>query len=374
MTYTRRRFVAGALGAALLGPAACTRSPRTRPKANGGNSAARPPDQSRLGVALLGLGGYSSEQLAPALERTRHCSLRGIVTGSPAKIPLWQERYGISDKSVYSYESLPRIANDDAIDVVYVVVPTSLHAKYAIMAANAGKHVWCEKPMAMTVSECQQIIDACRANGVKLSIGYRMHHEPNTQTVMQYAKSKAYGAVRAVRAQAGYAGGGGSGWRLDRSMGGGALYDMGVYAINAIRYGTAEMPVRVRRALSSTTRPEIFVKADETTEFELELPSGVLASGRTSVGEDINSLRVDCAEGWYELEPLQPYNGVRGRTSDGKPLDQKIDSQQARQMDDDALAIIEKRAVMVPGEEGLRDIRIVEAILASIQSGREVAI
>ena len=108
--------------------------------------------QKKLGVALLGLGGYATNNLAPALMQTKHIELRGIVTGSPEKIPVWKEKYGIKDQNVYSYETLPEIANNEDIDVVYIVTPTFLHKKYAVMAANAGKHVFCEKPMAMTVS------------------------------------------------------------------------------------------------------------------------------------------------------------------------------------------------------------------------------
>lgn len=325
-----------------------------------------------LGVALVGLGKYSEEQLAPALQRTRHCKLRGIVTGSPHKIPAWQKRYKIPDRNVYSYETLPRIADNPDIDVVYVVVPPSLHAKYAVMAARAGKHVWCEKPMAVTVAECQQIIDACHKNKVRLAIGYRMHHEPNTRTVIEYARSQPYGAIQRVEARAGF-GGGSRGWRLQKSMGGGALYDMGVYCTNAIRYSTGLEPLRVTRAAQVPARKGADA-ADQSTEFELELPNGIVALGRTSFVESMNRLRVDCAGGWYELSPMQSYTGVQGRTSDGKRLNQHIDSQQARQMDDDALAILEGKPTLAPGEDGLADIRVVEAIVRAAESGRSVSL
>ena len=138
------------------------------------------------------------------------------------KIERWQKEHAIADRNVYDYESLPRIADNPDIDVVYVVVPTALHAKYAIAAAEAGKHVWCEKPMAMTVEECQRIIDACKAQRVSLSIGYRMQHEPNTRTVMQLARDKPYGAIKSIRAVAGGPTDGDTGWRMQRHMGGGA--------------------------------------------------------------------------------------------------------------------------------------------------------
>jgi glucose-fructose oxidoreductase len=241
------------------------------------------------------------------------------------------------------------------------------------MAAEAGKHVWCEKPMAMTVQECGSIIDACKKNGVSLSIGYRMHHEPNTRTVMDFARDKPYGAIKDLRAVVADHSDGEPTWRMVKAMGGGALYDLGVYAINGIRYASGEEPVRVRSARQWSSRPQ-FSEVDEHTEFELELPSGVVAYGKASRGDSGNELRVTCERGWYELSPMQSYTGVKGRTSDGRALDQQIDSQQAQQMDNEAQAILEGRPPVVPGEEGLRDIRIVQAIMQAAASGEPVLI
>ena len=92
----------------------------------------------KLGVALVGLGYYSRDLFAPALQLTDHCYLAGIVTGSPEKIPTWQKKYAIPDGNVYNYENMHTIANNDEIDVVYIVLPTALHAKFATIAANAG--------------------------------------------------------------------------------------------------------------------------------------------------------------------------------------------------------------------------------------------
>ncbi len=324
----------------------------------------------KLGIALVGLGGYSTHQLAPALQLAQYCELRGIVTGSPEKIPQWQKQYGIADKNVYSYKNLHKIAENPDIDVVYIVVPTFLHAKYAIIAANAGKHVWCEKPMAMTVRECQSIIDACQKNKVKLSIGYRMQHEPNTRTMINWAQEKPYGAINKVIAKAGYAGSGAplGDWRMDRSKGGGALYDMGVYPINAARFTTGKEPIAVS-AQHENSRPGLFKKADETTNLQLDFGDGLTAFCETSVGKQYNILRVECEKGWYQVEPMQSYTGVRGDTSDGKQLNKQVVNQQTAQMDDDALAIINNTPVMVPGEDGLNDIRIVEAALKSAAAG-----
>ncbi|HBX65288.1 MAG TPA: glucose-fructose oxidoreductase, partial [Balneolaceae bacterium] len=155
-----------------------------------------PRKKDKLGVALVGLGSYASGLLAPGLQMTQHCELKGIVTGSPHKIPRWQERYGIADGNVYNYQNMHEVANNDEIDVIYIVLPTGLHAKYAIIGAEAGKHVWCEKPMTKTVDDCQALINAANKSKVQLTIGYRMQHEPNTQTIIKYGKEKTYGAVK----------------------------------------------------------------------------------------------------------------------------------------------------------------------------------
>ncbi len=328
----------------------------------------------QLGVCLVGLGNYSGTVLAPALQLTKHCKLTGIVTGSPEKIPKWQKKYGIPDQNVYSYDTMHEIANNPNIDVIYIVVPTGLHAKYAINAANTGKHVWCEKPMAKTEKECQAIIDACAKNKVKLSIGYRMQHEPNTQKIIGWADTKPYGKIKTVRAEIGYnVANPGKTWRLDAALGGGTMYDLGVYALNAARYSTGEEPISVS-ALQMTTRPKIFTETDETTHFTLTFPSGAIAHGKTSIGKSMHELYVDCDHGWYSLAPFSMYSGVQGKTSDGKFLNTYIENQQAQQMDDDALAIMNNTSVIVPGTEGIKDIRIVEAIYKAAQTNKTIAL
>ncbi|HRN56095.1 MAG TPA: Gfo/Idh/MocA family oxidoreductase [Agriterribacter sp.] len=329
--------------------------------------------KEQLGVALVGLGYYSTDLLAPALQLTRHCRLTGIVTGTPAKAKRWQEQYRIPKKNTYNYHRFDDIANNPDIDVVYVVLPPSMHAEYAIKAADAGKHVWCEKPMALTAAECRSMIDACKKNNVKLSIGYRMRHEPNTQRIIQFRKDKTYGAVTQVSARAGYFDSRTDHWKQKKEMGGGSMYDMGVYPLNAARYTTGEEPIAVT-AKQSTTRPDIYKEVDETMQFMLEFPGGAIAECETSFGKNINRLHVTCTKGWYTLEPFQAYGGIRGTTSDGKTLNAAIPNQQARQMDEDALAILQNTPVLVPGEEGLKDIKVVEAVYRSVQENRRVLI
>lgn len=331
------------------------------------------PVQNKIGVALAGLGYYSTDLLAPAFQFTEHCYLAGIVTGSPEKAARWQKQHNIPDKNIYNYQNFDSIANNPEIDVVYVVLPPSMHLEYVLRAANAGKHVWCEKPMALTVAECQQMINACEKNKVQLTVGYRMQHEPNTRTMMDFAKNKPYGAMQKLSASAGYTEGRTNHWKLQKAMGGGATYDMGVYCINAARYVTGLEPVSVQ-AVQSTNRPQIYTEVDETMQFDLEFPGGIQAVCETSFGKGMNNLQVDCANGWYKMAPFQSYSGIDGVTSDGKLLNAKIPNQQAKQMDDDALAILRKTPVLVTGREGMMDIKVVEAIQRSVKEGKRVMI
>ncbi len=329
-----------------------------------------------LGVALVGLGYYSTDLLAPALQLTQHCKLTGIVSGTPSKINRWQKQYNIPDSNVYNYQNFDKIANNPDIDVVYVVLPPFLHSEYTIRAANAGKHVWCEKPMAMTATECQSMIDACRKNKVQLTVGYRMQHEPNTQQIIRYGREKTFGKVQFVTASAGFRAPWqrrDDHWRMDRSKGGGAMYDMGVYSLNAARYAVGEEPISVL-AQELTDEPGRFSHADETTLFQLEFPGGALANCMTSFGVNINSLEITANNGWYRLHPFQSYSGVRGVTSRGDILQASPENQQAKQMDGDALSILNGTRPIVPGEEGKRDISILEAIQKSAREGKRVVL
>ena len=330
--------------------------------------------KSRLGVALVGLGYYSTDLLAPALQHTKNCYLAGIVTGTPRKAEAWKNEHNIPEKNIYNYDNFDDIANNPDIDVVYVVLPPSMHKEYTIRAANAGKHVWCEKPMAMTETECQEMIDACQKNKKTLAIGYRLHHEPNTQEYRSIVKQHLLGKVKGLECAAGYRENRTDHWKQQKEMGGGVLYDMGVYAIQGARLGTDMEPVAILSAKTSTTRPEIYKNGlDETTEAQLEFPGGVIANIKTSFGENINFLNISCEKGEIKMAPYSAYAGVKGSSPLGEinhPY--QVPWQQAKQMDDDALSIIQGKPMLVPGEEGLRDIRIVEAIYKSADSGQRV--
>jgi len=334
----------------------------------------------RIGVALVGLGHYSRDLLAPALQLTKHCRLAGLVTGSPGKLPEWQARYDIPDRNVYSYDDFHRIADNPDIDAVYIVTPNHVHKPLTLVAASAGKHVWCEKPMAMDAAEGEAMVKASRDNRVQLAIGYRMQHEPNTRRFMAMARERPFGRILKLRADAGWFGwrdGADDAWRLDPVRGGGAMYDMGVYCVNAARYSTGLEPLAIS-ATDETARRDVFKAVDETMRFRLEFPGDIVAECVTSFGRNLNTLQVDCERGWYAMSPFQGYEGNAGRASDGTVFEPQLGRRprmQAEQMDQDALAILGNTAPRAPGEEGVADMRVLDAAFASARDeGKRVEI
>ena len=327
--------------------------------------------ENKLGIALVGLGSYAGGQLAPALTETEDCYLAGIVTGTPSKIPAWKERYNIPDQNIYNYQTFDSIKDNKAIDIVYVVLPNSMHAEYVIRAAKAGKHVICEKPMAITVEDCDRMIAACKQAGKMLSIGYRLHFEPHNREMVRLAREQVFGKLNKMTAGFGFRPPAGV-WRLKKELsGGGPLMDVGIYCIQGFCYVSGHEPVAVTAQEGPKTDREKFNEVEESLTWQFEMPGGVMASGKTSYGENMNYLRGEAERGWFQLSPAYSYSGIRGEKSDG-PIGFPQVNQQARQMDDFAQAIKANRPTPVPGEMGKRDVRLLQAIYESMRTGKRV--
>jgi predicted dehydrogenase len=326
----------------------------------------------KLGVALVGLGKYSSGELAPALQQTQHCYLAGIVTGEPSKADDWKKKYDIPDKNIYNYQTFDNIKDNRNIDIIYVVLPNSMHAEYVVRAAKAGKHVICEKPMALNVEECDRMIQACKEAGVMLSIGYRLHFEPHNREMMRLGKEKSYGDIKKITAKHGMAST--EGWRLDKELaGGGPLMDVGIYCVQGARYTTGLEPIAVTAKFGPRTNPEMFKEVEQSISWQMEFPGGVIADCDSSYAEQMNLLRADTEKGWFQLSPAFSYRGLKGETKDGK-MDFPQVGQQALQMDDFAQAIKFKRPTPVPGEMGKQDVKILQAIYRAAETGQRVEI
>lgn len=329
-------------------------------------------NQKRIGIALVGLGYYSTDILAPALQETKTAYLAGIVTGTPEKEKVWAEKYNIPKKNIYNYQNFDEIASNPEIDIVYIVLPNSMHKEFTIRAANAGKHVICEKPMAINAQECREMIAACERNKVGLSIGYRMQYELHTQEIMRMGQKKEFGNIQHISCGAAFRNNNFNHWKWDRKMGGGAMMDMGVYPLQAARYVTGMEPLTVT-AQSFTTRAGNIRGAEEAVTFQLEFPGGTIANLNTGFHANFSFLKVFAEKGWFELEPFSGYGGIKGRSSRGEISFPNI-NQQARQMDEDAISFTKGERPRVPGDEGLKDMLVVDAIYESIKTGKKVNI
>lgn len=328
----------------------------------------------KLGIALVGLGYYSKNLLAPALQQTTNCRLAGIVTGTPAKAEEWTKKYNIPQANVYDYKNFDRIIDNKDIDVVYVVLPNSMHREFVVRAAQAGKHVICEKPMAITPGDCQAMIDACKKADRQLAIGYRLHYEPFTQEVMRLGQQKVFGPVRFVEASDAFKIGDPTQWRLKKSMaGGGALMDVGIYAIQGARYVTGEEPVSVTAQFSPKTDPQKFKDVEETLFWQFQFPSGAVSNSTTSYTAGVERLYASCQDGWFELSPAFGYGPLKGRTSKG-PIDMPVVNHQAAHMDGVCKDLLagNKLPNHVTGEEGLRDVKLLQAIYRAAETGRKI--
>ncbi len=340
-----------------------------------GRSHGQTPPTKKLGIALCGLGQYARGQLAPALKLTQHCQLTGVITGSREKGSQWAKDHGFPEKAIYHYDAMQQLADNPDIDIVYVVTPNALHAPHTIAAAKAGKHVICEKPMAMNAAECDTMIAACQAANVRLSIGYRLHFEPHTQELKRLAKDKDFGAFMKMS--------GGNGfvmqrkvWRADYKLsGGGPLMDMGIYSVQAACMAAGDAAcVAVTAKDHPKTRPEIFSDVEEGLDYTLEFSNGAKAELVTSYAQRLGKFRAEGDQGWIALEPAHGYQGIKAVTSKGPLTAREIASQQALQMDDFALCVREKRESSVGGAMGRRDMRIVDAIYEAAKTGQRTRV
>ncbi|WP_299701540.1 Gfo/Idh/MocA family oxidoreductase [uncultured Pontibacter sp.] len=333
--------------------------------------------RKKMGIALVGLGQYSTNQLAPALQETEHCYLAGIVTGTPSKAEAWKKKYNIPDKNIYSYDTFDQIANNKDIDIVYVVLPSALHAEYTIRAAKARKHVICEKPMATSVADAQRMVDACRENNVQLAIGYRLHFEPFHQRVMELGQKQVYGKVKQIEARnsSDMTNGNLDVWRLNKELaGGGSLMDLGIYCVQGAIYTMGKSPVAVTATYGEVTKPTYFHSVEQSVRWQMEFENGVMAECHTSYAEDENLLSAKAEKGWWRLSPAYAYDGKKGETSEGK-MDLPNIYEQVRQMDSQAQSFRNNQPSVVPGEMGLRDIKVLMAIYESADAGgKRVAI
>jgi len=329
----------------------------------------------KLNIALVGLGRYAGI-LADGFQYSEYCNLAGIVTGHPAKAEQWKKQYTIPDKNIYNYQNFDEIAHNNDIDLVYVVLPNSMHKEYTIRAAKAGKHVICEKPMGISVQDCEEMIKACKDAGVQLAIGYRLHYEPYNLEIKRLGQEKVFGQVRLIEASLGYRTSDPNEWRLHKALsGGGPLMNVGIYCVQCSRYVSGEEPVSVTAQFGPVTDKKLFVEVEASVMWQLEFPSGAVANCSSTYNCGVDRVFASADDGQFELSPAISYGPFVGKTSNG-PLNFPEINQQAAQMDGIGKLILENKPLPdhITGEEGLKDLKVMEAIYQSANTGRKISL
>ena len=339
------------------------------------------PPSERIGYAVVGLGRLTVGRLLPALAKCKYSRLTALVSGDRAKAQKLAQQYGLSEQSIYDYRSFDRIADNPDVQVVYIVLPNSMHAEFTIRAARAGKHVLCEKPMANSVAECRQMIEACQQARKKLMIAYRSQYEPLARSLLKMARENRLGQLKEfISANSQNMGDPGQ-WRLKKALaGGGPLPDVGIYCINAARFLSGEEPVEVLGSVRNNPADPRFKEVEESVQFTLRFPSGFSATCSSGYNSHKSQfLRLQGTLGWAELDPGYAYEGNRlrygilegGREVIHEPSISASD-QFMLEIDHMSQCVRQDRQPHTPGEEGLQDQRIIEAIYASAASGRVV--
>lgn len=331
-------------------------------------------DEQVLRVAIMGLGSYGN-RVAEAMQSCKRAKVTGVISGTPSKIKDWQSRYNIPDKNCYNYQNFDAVKNNPDIDAVYVITPNALHHDEVIRVAKAGKHVICEKPMAINAKEGQEMVDACKKANVKLLVGYRMHFEPKTLEVIRMRKDGELGKIMFFQGQTGFTAGDPNQWRLNKQLsGGGSLMDIGIYSINGARYMVGEEPIWVT-AQETKTNPEKFKEGvDETIQFEFGFPSGAVASCLSTYNMSyLDRFFMTGQKGFAELWPATGYGPIRGKTNKGE-LTQPHMTHQTVQMDEMAAIILDGKQPILPvnGEEGVRDLKLIDAIYEAARKGKRI--
>jgi len=325
----------------------------------------------KVGYAVIGLGRIADHFMA-GVRLSANSQITALVSGHRDKAEKIAAAQGVPTSSIYSYENFDEIARNPAVDAVYVALPNSMHAEYTIRAAKAGKHVLCEKPMATTVADAEAMIAACNAARVKLMIAYRCHYEPTNLRAVELIRSGALGQVQAIESAFGFNIGAGE-WRIKKKLaGGGPLFDVGIYSLNACRYLTGEEPAHVQGYTSVIDHDGRFNEVEENVSWTMKFPSGIVASCNTTYGAGMEGLyRVHGSKGWLEAGPAFNYQGLRLHGEfNGIKLDEpnpvRDPSQFQAQADHFSHCIQTNQSPKTPGEEGLRDQRLIAEIYRSV--------
>jgi predicted dehydrogenase len=358
MNFNRREF-----GRALVGAVSLAALPRLGSSQESGR---------KVGYCIVGLGRISMQHFMPACKMSQHSQVTALVSGHRDKAEKMAAEYNVPAESIYSYENFDEIRDNKNIDAVYIALPNSMHAEYTIRAANAAKHILCEKPMATTVRDSQSMIAAAKAANRKLMIAYRCQYEPVNTRAVQLIRDGKIGKIEAIESANGFNEVMGE-WRLDRKLaGGGPLMDVGIYSLNACRYLTGEEPEHIEGYGSVIDHDGRFKTVEENVSWTMRFPSGVVASCTTTYGADMpGSYTVYGSKGMIHMEPAFAYQGLhlKAEMKGESPIDDlntdKDPAQFVIEADHFSDCVLNDKEPKTSGQEGLLDMQLMAKIYQS---------
>ena len=331
----------------------------------------------RVGYAVIGLGHIAQRAILPAFRHAKRSKLIALVSGDGPKATRLAEQFGASH--AYTYDAFDECLRNPQVEAVYIATPNSMHLEFAVRAAQAGKHVLCEKPLAIGAAECRHMIEACDSNGVKLMTAYRKHFEPSALAFKALIESGKLGRLKIIHTAFTISLPPGDSWHLKQSLtGGGSLVDVGIYCINTVRWLTDLEPFEAT-AHSWTTDPARFSEVDENMSFQLKFPGGLYLQGSSSfTAAKASFLQVHGEKGWAALNPAYAYNEDRrffGKIGGEwfekkyKPIDEFC-----LELDHFSECIRRNREPEPDGVTGMRDVAVMEAIYEAAKHNRAVVI
>ena len=331
----------------------------------------------RVGYAVIGLGHISQRAILPGFRHAKVSRLIALVSGDGEKAKRLAEQFGA--KHTYTYDTFDECLLNPQVEAVFIATPNSTHLEFALKAARAGKHVLCEKPLAITTVQCRQMIEACGKNGVKLMTAYRKHFEPSAIEFKHLIASGKLGRLKIIHTAFTVLLPPGDSWHLTKSLaGGGSLFDIGIYCINTVRWLTGLEPFEAT-AYSWTADPARFNEVDENMSFQLKFPEGLYLQGSSSfTAAKASFLQVHGEKGWAALDPAYAYNEERrffGKIA-GEWFERKFKPIDEFRLELDYFSecIHENREPEPDGVTGMRDVAVTEAIYEAARQNRPVAI
>lgn len=341
------------------------------------------PRDGRTGFAVVGLGRLTLGQILPAMGTSKYCKPVALVSGDREKAKKVAAQYGIKESAIYDYATYDQLAQNPEVQAIYIVLPNSMHAEYTVRGAKAKKHILCEKPMATNVKDCERMIAACDAAGVKLMIAYRSQYEPYDRALVKMIRAGKMGVLKQFIATNSQSQGDPAQWRLKKALaGGGCMPDVGVYCLNAVRFLSNEEPYEVQASIVQPKDDPRFAEVEASCQVIARFPSGLTAVFNSAYNAHKSQfLRLEGTEAWAELNPAFAYHGIKMKYAQYREgMEQAVEPQLeekdqfALEMDHFALCVQQGLRPHTPGEEGLQDQRITDAIYESAGTGRAVKV